>query len=99
MFLFHTGSIKSVYRRFPCHPMSSFYSILVRLKGTRVHIEISEKISFYSILVRLKGPAQVSVAHSDNRFLFHTGSIKSPKKPAERCLKISFYSILVRLKG
>ncbi len=79
----------------------SFYSILVRLKGASfTGASNPARCCFYSILVRLK------VAKPDNQhvltqelFLFHTGSIKSPVPDRGNDIDlICFYSILVRLK-
>ena len=78
MFLFHTGSIKSVdekCKRFEFE--NRFYSILVRLK-VQPWIQIrSDRLSFYSILVRLKVDSDIDISDFV-MFLFHTGSIKRP---------------------
>ena len=60
----------------------------------------TSRVSFNSILVRLKGSDTRCANHSYLLFQFHTGSIKSRRKPDtyHEGSWISFNSILVRLK-
>ena len=54
---------------------------------------------FYSILVRLKEKAKTAYSRAREKFLFHTGSIKSRATLHLRVRCARFYSILVRLKA
>ena len=53
-FLFHTGSIKSIFKDNKDFDSTRFYSILVRLKVKLAVAESRSLPGFYSILVRLK---------------------------------------------
>ncbi len=54
MFLFQTGSIKSVVQRLTMRSNQRFYSKLVRLKVNNMIVVAFSERGFYSKLVRLK---------------------------------------------
>ena len=84
----------------PSGNVTSFDSILVRLKGNSVgRCAYEVNYCFDSILVRLKDDSKHVVAPPDQSlFRFHTGSIKSVNALFTSRRVSGFDSILVRLK-
>ena len=81
-FLFHTGSIKRLKAAFEHETVSqaSFYSILVRLKASRLFVSIPESVVFLFHTGSIKRREKHAIVQLEiPMFLFHTGSIKSSR--------------------
>ena len=99
VFQFHTGSIKSSALPLVCCVQIGFNSILVRLKGMRIHHVDHLLLCFNSILVRLKANRHNQI--NSHVVCFNSILVRLKVQTGRRNAyddDTSFNSILVRLK-